>query len=188
MTGRTPDLLAALGRRDGQHVLARLIEHPARVGELADRAAGISQPTVSRRLSELEAIGLVDHGLKKDVYSLTRPDQLRPLLRGDRRHRDTALWAALGRPHAVELMLLLIAQPRTTSEITELIAGLDLRTASRRLAELVATRAVRRDPAGRYRVTSAARIRALLRTLSQLASDLLEADLAAEQALLDRLA
>src|ERR1700730_7818695 len=98
MHGRTPDLLAALGKRDGQEILARLVERPARVSELAAASAGVRQPTVSRRLGELEAIGLVSHRRRKDLYSLTDPVRLRPLLRAERRNRDTQLWLALGRP------------------------------------------------------------------------------------------
>lgn len=189
MTGRTPDLLAALGRRDGQHVLARLVEHPAHVGELIDASVGISQPTVSRRLAELEAIGLVAHAQKKSLYTLTRPAQTRTLLQTERRRRDAALWTALGRPHAVELVLTLIAAPRTPKELKDAIDALDGRTVSRRLAELIAAGALRRDrTTGSYRVVNPRRIRALLRSFSLLASDLLSAELAAEQSIRERLA
>lgn len=168
-------------------MLTRLFERPARVSELVDRKAGIRQPTVSRRLGELEAIGLVHHGHKKDLYSLTRAKQLRALLRADRRRRETALWAALGRPHAVEMVLAMIARSRTASELTDLIDGLDPRTASRRLAELAAAGALRRGASGTHHVVSASHMRALLRSFSRLAEDLLAADLAAEQSLQQRL-
>jgi DNA-binding HxlR family transcriptional regulator len=187
MAGRTPDLLTALGKRDGQHVLARLVERPARVGELVDHKASIRQPTVSRRLGELEAIGLVHHGHKKDLYSLTRSKQLRALLQADRRRHDTALWMALGRPYAIEMALALIGKPRTANELTNLIDGLDSRTTSRRIAELTAAGALRRSSSGTHHLVSASHMRSLLRSFSRLAEDLLAADLAAERSLQQRL-
>jgi|GEM_PF-4302559 len=188
MHGRTPDLLAALGKRDGQEILARLVARPARVSELAEPGAGVRQPTVSRRLGELEAIGLVSHRRRKDLYSLTDPVRLRPLLRARRRNRDTALWVALGRPHAIELVLALMAKPSTPSELADAAVGLDLRTVSRRVSELAAVGALRPVVGSRaYQVRSPARMRMLLGTLSELATDLLDADLAAERSLRERL-
>jgi DNA-binding HxlR family transcriptional regulator len=189
MPGRTPDLLAALGKRDGQQVLARLAQRPACVGELADRFAAIQQPTVSRRLAELEAIGLVDHRQKKGAYYLTQPARLRPLLREDRRRRDTGLWAALGRPQAVEIMLALIRRPMRSDELADALDGIDPRTLARRLAELASVGAVRRDNVtGVHRVVDRRRVSALLRSFSNLATELITADLAAERSIQQRLA
>jgi DNA-binding HxlR family transcriptional regulator len=189
MPGRTPDLLAALGKRDGQQVLAGLLRRPARVGELVDRSAGIQQPTVSRRLAELESIGLVDHAQKRGAYSLTRPARLRPLLRDERRRRDTALWSALGRPHAVEIAIALIGGPMRSGELADAVEGIDSRTLARRLAELTRARAIGRDTAtGTYHLLDQRRIPALLGLFSDLASELLAADLAAERSIQRRLA
>jgi hypothetical protein len=110
------------------------------------------------------------------------------LLRAKRRQRDAALWLALGRSHAIELVLALLAKPSTPSELVDAAVGLDLRTVSRRVSELAAVGALRPVVGSRaYRVRSPVTMRALLSSLSELATDLLDADLAAERSLRERL-
>ncbi len=82
MPTRTPSLLAALGQNGALEVVVVLLQWPrgAGVGPIQE-ATGLSQATVTRRLQELSAAGLLDHLRRGYPYRLREPERVSSLLR-----------------------------------------------------------------------------------------------------------
>jgi len=75
MALRTPDLLAVLGDRSGLDVLLQLVADDATVGALAKRTR-LPQATVSRRIADLERLGVVSQSRRKQPWRLNQPKKL----------------------------------------------------------------------------------------------------------------
>lgn len=78
---RTALLLAALGQEGALDVVLVLLREEGEwsVGQI-QKAVGLPQPTVTRRLQELATAGLVDHGRRGQPYRLREPGRLSTLL------------------------------------------------------------------------------------------------------------
>lgn len=82
MALRTSTLLATLGQEGALDVVLLLLSRSAgsEVGVVAE-IINLPQSTVTRRLQELEAAGLVDHERRGQPYRLREPGRVSALLR-----------------------------------------------------------------------------------------------------------
>ena len=78
MEPQTYSVLVTIGSRESLDLVLSLLEKPAVVEEVAERA-GVARPTASRRLDALALAGVVFRRRPRDPYELTYPELTRRL-------------------------------------------------------------------------------------------------------------
>lgn len=79
MEALTYSVVVSIGTRESIDLLVALLESGGTVEQLTART-GMAEPTASRRLKDLAAVGLVYRERPRDPYALTSPDETRELL------------------------------------------------------------------------------------------------------------
>ena len=79
MEAQTYSVLEATGSREAVSLLLEILERPASIEELAERA-GVSKTTASRRLKELALAGVLSRTRPRDPYQLTCAEPSRQFL------------------------------------------------------------------------------------------------------------